>query len=82
MILAKQSVGIDMAKLTFTACVCKQSLNYEQGLILSEVRKFQNTKTGFNQFFKWVSKSIDKNFWTRGLGILTTRSSLWTICLK
>ena len=60
MILAKQSVGIDMAKLTFTSCVCKQSLNYDQGLMLSEVRKFPNTKTGFNQFLKWVSKSIDK----------------------
>ncbi|MFT6338849.1 MAG: transposase, partial [Halioglobus sp.] len=60
MILAKQSVGIDMAKLTFTACVCKRSLDCDQGLILSKVRTFANNKTGFNQFLKWVSKNIDK----------------------
>lgn len=60
MILEKQSVGIDIAKKTFTACVCKRSSNCKQGLILSEIRTFSNDRTGFNQFTKWVSKSVEK----------------------
>ncbi len=58
MVLRKQSVGIDMAKLSFVACVCKsQELD---GLILSDAKTFTNDKKGFNQFLKWVNKHIDK----------------------
>ena len=60
MILEKQSVGIDIAKKTFTACVCKRTSDTNQGLLLSEVRTFSNDKTGFNQLAKWVSKNIEK----------------------
>jgi transposase len=60
MILAKQSVGIDIAKLTFTSCVCKRFSDLNEGMILSEVKTFSNDKTGFNQLTKWVSKNIDK----------------------
>lgn len=57
--VTKQSVGIDIAKKTFTACVCKQFS--DQTKDLSEVRKFNNNKTGYNQFLKWVSKNTIKN---------------------
>jgi len=60
MILEKQSVGIDIAKKTFTACVCKRTSDINQGFLLSEVRTFTNDKTGFNQLTKWVSKNIEK----------------------
>ena len=60
MVLTKQSVGIDIAKLSFTACICKRSLDCDRELIFSQVRKFANNKTGFNQLMKWVSKNTDK----------------------
>lgn len=60
MVWKKQSVGIDMAKLSFVACVCKRAEGMDEELILSEVKKFTNDKKGFNQFLKWVSKQIDK----------------------
>lgn len=59
MTILKQSVGIDIAKLTFTACVCiKYSDQSEKN---SEGREFKNSKTGFNQLVKWVAKLTDKN---------------------
>ena len=60
MVWKKQSVGIDMAKLTFVACVCKRSDGCHEDLNLSEIKTFTNDKKGFNQFLKWVSKQIDK----------------------
>jgi len=60
MILEKQSVGIDIAKKTFTACVCKRTSDANHGLILSEVRTFSNDKKGFNQLTKWVRKNSEK----------------------
>lgn len=59
MIILKQSVGIDIAKLTFTACICMRYTDQTQKI--SEVREFKNNKTGFNQLIKWVAKLIDKN---------------------
>lgn len=57
--LVKQSLGIDMAKLTFTACLCQRYSNQIDDL--SEVRTFDNNKTGFNQLIKWVNKISKKS---------------------
>jgi transposase len=54
----KQSVGIDIAKDSFTACICKRALN--GSLEYSEVRTFKNQKTEFNQLLRWVRKECEK----------------------
>ncbi len=51
-----QSVGIDISKEKFTACVC---MSDRKGTIRhSEVREFDNSRTGFNQFTKWARKAV------------------------
>jgi transposase len=56
--IIRQSVGIDIAKLSFTACICRSQ---SDGRVeLSEVLKFDNSKQGFNQLLKWVRKQVDK----------------------
>jgi len=50
----KQSVGIDIAKFSFTACLC--SWRMDQTFELSEVRTFSNDKNGFNQLTKWIDR--------------------------
>lgn len=57
--VVKQSVGIDIAKDSFTACVGK--LLEDQTFSLSEVRTFANRKPGYNQFMKWVGKLMVKD---------------------
>ena len=52
----KQSVGIDISKLSFSACICQQDITGEQKL--SKVSEFNNTKSGFNQFIKWQRKLL------------------------
>ena len=54
--LFKQCVGIDIAKLTFTACISQYYISGE--LIQSDVAEFENNKTGFNQLTKWCRKSL------------------------
>lgn len=54
---SRQCVGIDIAKLSFTACVCRKSTTDE--LLMSEVCEFANNKTGFNQMVKWSRKHLD-----------------------
>lgn len=55
----KQSIGIDISKDTFTACFC---LLYQDGhLQFSEVKKFKNDKTGFNQLLRWTRKVKDSS---------------------
>lgn len=56
--IIKQSVGIDIAKKTFTACMCHRFSDFSNKL--SKVREFGNDKTGYNQFFKWVHKNTEK----------------------
>lgn len=56
--IIKQSIGIDIAKSSFTACIC--SWRMDQSYNLSEVRTFTNTKNGFNQLTKWVDKQTLK----------------------
>lgn len=49
--MTRQCVGIDIAKKSFTACVCKLSPN--SGLCFSQVATFDNSARGFNQLLKW-----------------------------
>lgn len=56
--IIKQSVGIDIAKKTFTACICKRFSDFSNKL--SKVREFGNDKTGYNQLLKWVHKNTEK----------------------
>lgn len=57
--LFKQSVGVDIAKHKFTACVCKCYLSGLQDI--SSVEEFENSKIGFDQFFKWSRKHISSD---------------------
>jgi transposase len=52
--LLKQSIGIDIAKKDFTACLAS---SYSTGQIkYSSPEVFDNNKKGFNQFLKWSNK--------------------------
>lgn len=50
----RQSIGIDIAKATFTACVGKYFI--DGNLTLGAVATFENSKRGFNQLLKWSRK--------------------------
>ena len=52
--LTQKSIGIDIAKESFSACVCQRDLSGDE--VLSEVAEFRNSKTGFNQLVKWSKK--------------------------
>lgn len=53
--IVRRSVGIDVAKATFTACICT---SYNTCKVqISEVVQFDNSKRGFNQLLKWVRKN-------------------------
>ena len=54
-----QCVGIDIAKSTFTACLCMYE--FDQGCSTPPV-VFSNNKTGFNQFVKWSRKEALKGY--------------------
>lgn len=53
----KQCVGIDIAKSSFTACVCKKTSGE---LSFSSVTTFSNERTGYNQFLRWVKSELAK----------------------
>lgn len=56
MAIRKQSVGIDISKATFTACLCQYS---EDGkLTFSKVLDFSNDTKGFNQLLRWAKSLI------------------------
>ena len=55
--IIKQSVGIDIFKDTFTACVCR--CDFSGNEYLSETIDFKNLKTGYNQLVKWSRKITD-----------------------
>ena len=50
----RQCVGIDIAKKSFTACVCK--LSPQSGPCFSQVASFENSTRGYNQLLKWSRK--------------------------
>lgn len=54
-----QSIGIDIAKDSFVACICTKHTN--QSFSFSEARLFKNEKNGFNQLMKWVRKNTVKS---------------------
>ncbi|MEP1490054.1 MAG: transposase [Algibacter sp.] len=69
--IQKQSIGIDISKDTYTACLCSK---YQDGsLIFSEVKNFKNEKTGFNQLLRWVRKvksnTVSINFLMEATGV-------------
>lgn len=53
--MEKRSVGIDISKDTFTACVCSKASGGE--LEFSSIGHFKNEKQGFNQLVRWVRKA-------------------------
>lgn len=55
----KQCIGIDISKDSFTACFCL--LHQNEKLQFSEVKKFKNEKTGFNQLLRWAKKVKDSD---------------------
>lgn len=57
--LIKQCIGIDISKLTFTACICFKYLSEHESA--SEVVEFKNNKQGYNQFVKWGRKYTDRS---------------------
>lgn len=52
MLISKHSIGIDISKVTFTACACMR--NTREEYTFSEIKKFNNDVTGFNQLLRWV----------------------------
>jgi transposase len=57
--IINQCIGIDISKLSFTACVCKRHGSGQEST--SEVVEFSNTKPGYNQFVKWGRKFTDNS---------------------
>jgi transposase len=56
-VVIKQSVGLDIAKSDFTACIGK--CNADGSYNLSKASKFDNTRAGFNQLLRWVRKHCE-----------------------
>jgi transposase len=54
MTIVKQSIGIDISKSSFTACLCQKEPTGE--LTFSKVVDFSNDRTGFNQLLRWVKR--------------------------
>lgn len=67
----KQSIGIDISKDTFTACFCL--LHQDGHLQFSDVKKFKNEKSGFNQLLRWARKvkdpALQMNFLMEATGV-------------
>lgn len=55
----KQNIGIDVSKKDFIACFCFQ--HADGHLSYGSPTRFANTKTGLNQFVKWVRKHSTAN---------------------
>lgn len=55
----EQCIGIDIAKESFTACVCQRNLSGDRRL--SPVVELKNNRTGFNQLMKWFRKLSPSN---------------------
>lgn len=54
MSITKQSVGIDISKSTFTACLCQRD---ETGaLTFSKATDFSQDQTGYNQLLRWIKQ--------------------------
>lgn len=58
----RQGVGIDISMETFDACIMQLQEDFDTCVL--STKKFKNDQTGFEQFYKWVSK-----FKTEGMSI-------------
>lgn len=56
--IIKQSIGIDCSKDSFHATMC--SINISQEVFFTEVHRYPNNRTGFNQLLKWVRQNREK----------------------
>jgi transposase len=67
----KRSVGINISKSTFTACVCQKHKGGH--LQFSSVGLFNNDNTGYNRFIRWVRKTgkhlTEVNFLMEATGV-------------
>jgi transposase len=55
----KYSVGIDMSKESFDACI--SVINTLQVVIIKATRKFNNTRHGFDEFLIWIKKHLKED---------------------
>lgn len=53
--IIKQTFGLDISKDSFV--VCFGTTNTNQKVSISKGETFNNNKTGFNNFFKWIQKN-------------------------
>lgn len=53
----KHCIGIDISKATFTACACTR--NDQKDHSFSEIKKFNNDATGYNQLLRWVKGLVE-----------------------
>lgn len=54
----KQSIGIDCSKDSFHATMC--SITISQEVSFTNVHRYSNSRSGFNQLLKWVRKNREK----------------------
>ena len=59
MTIIKQCVGIDISKDSFAVCICFSAGPSSPDH--SEVKHFQNDKSGFNQLLRWVRKQCESS---------------------
>jgi len=52
--IIRQGVGIDISMETFDACIIQLQEDFDTCVV--STKKFKNDQTGFEQFYKWVSK--------------------------
>ena len=75
----KYSVGTDISKETFDACI--SVIDAQQKVTIKATRKFENNKTGFEQFDDWVKKnrkmSLPVFFTMEATGIYYERLALF-----
>lgn len=57
--IIKQSIGIDCSKDSFHATMC--SMTIFQEVFFTEVHRYPNNRTGFNQLLKWARQNRQKS---------------------
>ncbi|MEO5585618.1 MAG: IS110 family transposase [Flavobacteriales bacterium] len=57
--MKRQCVGIDIANSDFKAAVAKRGA--DDGLSCTASKKFDNTRSGFNQLVRWAASELDKD---------------------
>ena len=57
--LLRYSVGIDMSKDKFSACI--SAIDAGQNVTIKASRTFRNVPNGFSDFYKWVSRHLSSD---------------------